>query len=778
MHPRIDSLSDEQQRALQQIRDLTNGGDDDVALSVLHSVAWDVQRAADVIFSGGPIPTSPSTSASTSYPPSSTSASRAGDADSSSGRNMETFELDDSEQGQGYAYDRDGRAEHHQRQRHTHNNTWAILPRPLLSLLAFPFHVLASILRFVFGVLRVPVPQFTLFSLYTGSSGYASYFGLRGARGMGARGTRGGGERGGGGGVERWVRELEEETGAISISRYTKQAAYGSGGNVGTNGASTTTAVEAGPSTLTSRTNNAAALNALFAEALAARSVNSNSNSMNGADGGDGTGAGVRIGGVDDVGRVSSGVGGVGGGGGRKVLPDFFVGAYEDALRVCEREARVGCVVLVSEEHDDTREFKRSTLTDPVLVKTLHDNGVLVWGADVREGEGWAAAEKLQATTYPFVAFVALQPKRHITSSSARGSRGNGAGGAGSVMTVLSRHQGPSTPSTSSTTTATSNTSHSSSHAHGSGVSSTPGPTSAQALLEHLERQVLPRVLPYLARVQAARTQHALERARAERERERDRVLRAEQDRAFREAERRDRERAAGAERERKEREEREQEEREREREAREREERAERERARREEERRAWRAWIAGRLEKGKGKGSGEGGGGEGGVKLAMRMPDSKRVIEVFGPEATLTTLYAAVDARLPPGDGNGEEVLDSPVGADVGGGRTVEEVLDDFLATRAGDGVDEEGEGEGAAAWWGFKIVNAYPREEIPWVAGRRLADVACLTQRGGGQVVVEMATTKTKSGSGRSSRNRDRDRADDEDGDDGYNTESDDE
>ncbi|KAF9491074.1 hypothetical protein BDN71DRAFT_1453488 [Pleurotus eryngii] len=735
-----DNLSDNQQRALRQIRDLTNGGDDDVALSVLQSVAWDVQRAADVIFSGGPIPASPepSTSASSSYPPPSTSASRAGDVDR---RPVETFELDDSEQGQGYAYDRDRRAGHN------HNNTWHLLPRPLLSLLSFPFHVLSSILRFIFGVLRVPVPQFTLLNFYANSTFYSS---LR------RRGPRP--AHGDTGGLERWVRELEEETGAISISRYTNKTASSS---ITNGGASTTTAVQAGPSTLTSRTNNAAALNALFAEALAARSIHSNSrHNING--------------GGDDV-RPATG-GRVGGG--RKVLPDFFVGAYENALQVCEREARLGCVVLVSEEHDDTREFKRSTLTDPVLVKTLHDNGVLVWGADVREAEGWGAAEKLQATTYPFVAFVALQPKRHVTSSSPVGGGGSRGNGAGSVMTVLSRHQGPSTPATS--TGSPTSSSHSSSHSSGlsSTQSATPGPTSAQALLEHLERQVLPRVLPYLARMKIARQQHALERARAERERERDRMLRAEQDRAFREAEKRDRERAAAAERERSEREERVRQEREREREETEREERAEMERARSEAERGAWRAWIAGRLRQDGDIGKGSGDAEEGGVKLAIRMPDSKRVIEVFGAEATLTTLYASVVAKLSLGDG--EEMRDSsPVGAGEEG-KSVEEVLDNFLVTRAGDG--------GAAAWWGFKIVNAYPREEIPWVQGRRLGDVSCLTQRGGGQVVVEMVAAKRKSGSGRNSRNRDRDRAGtNEEGrrgggggesDDGYDTESDDE
>jgi hypothetical protein len=36
-------LDARQSQALAQLRDLTNGGDDDVAISVLDSVGWDVQ---------------------------------------------------------------------------------------------------------------------------------------------------------------------------------------------------------------------------------------------------------------------------------------------------------------------------------------------------------------------------------------------------------------------------------------------------------------------------------------------------------------------------------------------------------------------------------------------------------------------------------------------------------------------------------------------------------------------------------------------------------------
>lgn len=153
---------------------------------------------------------------------------------------------------------------------------------------------------------------------------------------LGARGTARGRRGRAGRDPDAWVRELEEETGAISITRYTKQ------GNT-----TAATAVQPGPSTLTARTTNAAALNALFAEALAGRASTSTSYPPD-------AGADANLNSENGIGI---------GGGGRKVLPAFFAGTYEEALRTCEREARVGCVVLVSEEHDDTREFKRCVHT-------------------------------------------------------------------------------------------------------------------------------------------------------------------------------------------------------------------------------------------------------------------------------------------------------------------------------------------------------------------------------------------------------------------------------
>ena len=104
-----------------------------------------------------------------------------------------------------------------------------------------------------------------------------------------------------GGGPDKWLRELEEETGAISIGRLKQQQPRGTTSSFN----NTTTETGQSSSSLTSRRTN---------------------------------------GQIDD---------------GRKHLPDFTISTYEEMLKLCQREMKIGCVILVSEEHDDVLEFKR-----------------------------------------------------------------------------------------------------------------------------------------------------------------------------------------------------------------------------------------------------------------------------------------------------------------------------------------------------------------------------------------------------------------------------------
>ncbi|EIN08112.1 hypothetical protein PUNSTDRAFT_88916 [Punctularia strigosozonata HHB-11173 SS5] len=490
----MDDLTKTQRDAVEQLQTLTNGSDADVAIEILKSAGWDVQVAAEMIFDG---PSAGQSSApGPSRPP------------------IEQFELDDSEQGQ-------------------------ILPRgtptfvtprqsTIWTILSFPFNLLSNMLRFIFGILRIPFPRLNFtgsLSTYRPPSGPS--FGQVDPRTA----------------ADRWVRALEEETGAI--------CATGAASGVSANGNST------GSSTLTHR----------HAE--------------------------------DD---------------GRKSLPDFVRSSYEQALKLCEREARIGCIVLVSDEHDDVPEFKRVTLTDPRLLQLLFDNDFVVWGGDVRDKDAWMAAQKLETTTYPFVAFVALQPQRGASRSSS--TTGN--------MTVLSRHQGPATPDA--------------------------GPTSASKLVAHLETQLLPRVKPFLDRVRATL-----------REREHERDLRRMQEEAFEVAARKDRERI-----ERRIEEERRQQREQQEREQKEREEREKKaseelEKARWQEKRGAWRRWARRALVPPEAK--------KGGIRVTVRMPDGSRRIRILSPEDSLTGLYAFVDSQfLPSSQSPTDDPTDVPQGFEPG--------------------------------------------------------------------------------------------------------------
>ncbi|KAL0958889.1 hypothetical protein HGRIS_014208 [Hohenbuehelia grisea] len=613
----MEALTDTQREALAQIRDLTNGADDQVSIDVLSSVGWDVQSAAELLF--GQTTSSPTRADEPDPPRASTSSATTEPLLS----RMERFEVDDTQQG--------GTSTDIPRPRNSQTlptGPWALIPRPILSVLALPFHLFSSLFRFIFGVLRLPLPTFNLHNIYT-----------RRAR----RPTHSEGR-------ERWVRELEEETGALCVSHYRNGAGAVASG------------AEAGPSSVKAR----GTAGDLWAD-----------------------------------------------GNGKKLLPDFYLGTYEEALRVAQAEARIACAILVSEEHDDVAEFKRSTLTDPTFVKKLHDNNILVWGGDVRDQEAWGAAEKLQATTYPFVAFIALQPRRNISLSDTRTSSTTTT----PLLTVLSRHQGRCLPASA--------------------------PTSATSLCSHLDAQLFPRVLPFLERIRTA-----------ERERVHDRQLRAEQDRAFHEAARRDKDRIEAKMREEREKEER--------RRAAEEEaaiaeaqrisaeEARARQAARRMDVRRWARRAVAG--------GAATSGGS---LRVAVRLPDGSRIIKAFADTATLTVLYACVDAALiPPHLTPSTDPSSPPSG----------------LSTTTTDPLTAlESEIGGDAEWWGFQLVLAYPRKVVPWHAGVRLNEVDGLS--GGGQVVVEMLNGSRQQKSGSPGKGKAAATAEEQEHD-GYETESSDE
>jgi FAS-associated factor 2 len=105
--------------------------------------------------------------------------------------------------------------------------------------------------------------------------------------------------------------------------------------------------------------------------------------------------------------------------------------------------------------------------------------------------------------------------------------------------------------------------------------------------------------------------------------------------------------------------------------------------------------------------------------------LPRIGRVIERFGRETTLTGLFMYVDSQMIPGELERErDPLEAPSGAS-GAGEAALEV--------------EVGRAGAPEGWWGFKLLLAYPRQEIKWEPGKLLRDVPGLS--GGGQIVVEL-------------------------------------
>ncbi|CAL1710661.1 unnamed protein product [Somion occarium] len=626
------SLSSSQRQALDQLQVITNGGDAEVAISVLDSVSWDVQRAADIIFDQNP-----SAPLSISRPSETTTT------------HVENFDIDDSEQG---LLGNEPGARGFRRTNLYPSSPLLIVARPLrfiLAILAFPFHIL----RTLFRLLRIPLPQLPLTL-----SGLTLYYRAPSApRPELKTDPRSA--------AERWVRSLEEETGAICLSRVRSRSGDGASTGVGPSSSS-----------LTSRP-------AKQGEAAA-----------------------------DDCDGI---------------LPDFFVGSYEEFARTCAKEtdARIGCVILVSEEHDDVPEFK-STLTDPTFVRLMQDNNFLVWGGDIRDRDAWSASQKLQATTYPFVAFVALQPRRSPSSR---------AGTTQATLTILSRHQGPSIPAASA-------------------------PTSAKTLVSHLNDQLLPRVQPFLTRIRAQAVERENLKALESAQREHERAIRAEQDRAFAESQRKDKDRIEARIAE-----DRRVAEEARRREEAERIEREEAERLQKEKEqwetkRMIWRRWGRRTLlpreprptlaEPARGKT----------IRIGVRMPDGRRGVRFFGEGDSLTAVYAFVDTLFIP-DGK-EFSSDSDPAVPPEGAPSGEEGLVKAMYDAGRVGED----------WWGFKLVLSYPRRDIIWETGKRIADVEGL--KAGGQLVIEMVDVGAKAKAKGKAKDIGESKAGQQDEDDGYVTE----
>jgi len=230
--------------------------------------------------------------------------------------------------------------------------------------------------------------------------------------------------------------------------------------------------------------------------------------------------------------------------------------------------------------------------------------------------------------------------------------------------------------------------------------------TTTDKLLSHLTDALIPRVKPLLDRLKGE-----------ERRREQERFMRAEQDRAYKEAMNRDRERI-----ERKIREEREAQKRaEVERIAEEKRLKAvEEERIRKEEwdrKRMEWRRYLRWLSKINPAPSAG--------LRIGIRMPDGTRGIRIFGPRDSLTTLYGFVDSHLIPSELVADQDPTSPPSSPSMGERAVQEEI-------AGSSLHPE-------QWWKFRLATSYPKKVVPWQANTALGGISGLED--GVQLVVEL-------------------------------------
>ena len=193
--------------------------------------------------------------------------------------------------------------------------------------------------------------------------------------------------------------------------------------------------------------------------------------------------------------------------------------------------------------------------------------------------------------------------------------------------------------------------------------------------------------------------------------------MRAEQDRAYREAMNRDKERI-----ERKIREEREAQRRtEAERIAREKRLEAEEEERNRKEEwdrrRMEWRRYLRWLSKTSAARSTG--------LRIGVRMPDGTRGVRIFGPQDSLTALYGFVDSHFISSELVADQDPTSPPSSSSKGETAVQQEI-------AGSSLSPE-------QWWKFRLATSYPRREVPWQPNKALSGISGLED--GVQLVVEL-------------------------------------
>ncbi|KAI6248836.1 UBX domain-containing protein 10 [Erysiphe necator] len=104
---------------------------------------------------------------------------------------------------------------------------------------------------------------------------------------------------------------------------------------------------------------------------------------------------------------------------GSNSLP-FFEGGYAQALDLAKSHFKFLVILLISPEHDDTTNFVKETLLDPLVQEFLQksENNIILWAGDVRDSEAYQVSSAVKCSKFPFTAVVAHTPNISSTSMS------------------------------------------------------------------------------------------------------------------------------------------------------------------------------------------------------------------------------------------------------------------------------------------------------------------------------------------------------------------------
>jgi FAS-associated factor 2 len=96
----------------------------------------------------------------------------------------------------------------------------------------------------------------------------------------------------------------------------------------------------------------------------------------------------------------------------------FFEGGYAQAFDVAKKDLKFLLVLLFSPEHDETTSFVHDTLLTPEVTDFIRDpsNNIILWAANVSDGEAYQVSTALNCTKFPFSALIVHTPQVSSTA--------------------------------------------------------------------------------------------------------------------------------------------------------------------------------------------------------------------------------------------------------------------------------------------------------------------------------------------------------------------------